>query len=1097
MGCNQSKTKNAKKKAAGDKKKDGSRAGEMMVSEVNRPAPEGEATSRQSDAHPSQAGRNGTEQGSEAQQAAAAQQRPNAESESPETTYDNLQSESEAARQSQERRTDAAASATPPASATGAAAAAAAPEQTEEEGEEKEEEAATGAGADATAVGHRSAEHNSNRSAPAESAPLSPKPAEGEAVADTAADANNNNNIVTTAAHVTVPQEDTSEQSEVDFQILSEEEAPTFHTEPQTPGEEEAKGGEEASARGKSSETATTPNFQFAEEDVLSAPLPPAPVSEAEAVTPMAQETAPEPTPQPHTDRSSASHSRSSAPVLHTAAREEARRQFRLSSLGSEPHQRSLNNSGAGPKRRGLRKMNSASSPPKRKVAQERPPWVDVVTPPIESLEEEPPEQEAAEYHSEDHVLYAAAPPVPPSPKAPAAAAVPHRHVEQIDAEARTPSVHHSERLALERPSELPAPRSAARATPPLEQHQQPIKPTHPKQPRHPAQPVHRIPAAPPSESASEQEPVVPAAAMPMETPRERMAARRRRSSVITAEVIQLAPQQQPQQQPPQQAQDNTDGFSGPRTPRPQRTQAPLPIPPQHLQHLRTPPAAVAAAPPIPHRTVYTDPGPASETEPQHQQRRAAATAMPPPTAYIMDDAGRGPRRLHLDPSAMLAIEASTNALVRAHTPVATGSGTRATHKDPSVMSQRSLPPSTMDSAFYREPGKLLPSHLIDPVFGPTSGSPLVQDGRGPYDSEADAAAAAAPSHGSQAGRSKAGFSAHGSPAQSGIGSGADGYARPAPMNTNGSAVAAAAVTNGGRSGARSSASSRSGALRAAATYTAAKPPPGSSDFGSYRYGDDVDAVGESASYQHMTYSASSNSRGGFEQQYSNPQEPRERSAQPYEPSLTDEVPANAAVLRPGGAQQHPNNTGGAASSHDSRSNAGVGGAAAAFQPSKQSSAVYSKASWSPADEASLHGDDDDDDHAVEYEDEVVSERAKAAYQPRSYAEEHDAAYYNDNGAEEEEKEAEIAAMVLDDDGGAPAVGAAAGSFEEGALEGVAGEDTAGETTTAVAAVPSSEGHMSERAEPEWQLMQPRPEENKSLYQQAKFVAQMRNVTPI
>ncbi|KPA83671.1 hypothetical protein ABB37_01930 [Leptomonas pyrrhocoris] len=848
MGCNNSKTKSAKKKKGENRQRDGTEPGEMMVSEISRPAAPENAPPppQQSDAPSSQVAGETAATGGEAQPA------------------DDHQS------------------AKPPSEAADPAAEAA-------EAAKREEEAAVGQGA---AAGE---EHPSiaNRS-------------------DKAADAS------TTEATVTRgPQQDgTSETSELDFQIVSEE-APTFRTEnPQTPpdgGENEEPERQPPQQRGVGSAAATnsavasTPKGQSAPEEALSTsrrPPPPAAATDAEAVTPVAQDRAPEPTPQPRTERSSAAPShRSSAagtPFLRPAAGNPQRRPSHTSSTAEEePNPRPVG---------GPRKASSGSSPAKmkkRRAFHEHPPWVDIVPPPGEQVGEREPEEEEERYNG-----YARA---PPARRAPAK----RRYIEQIDTDGRTPSEQQ---------------RWAGRA-----------------------------PVGPPSET-SENELIISADAMPNSTPKERVAARRRRNSggPAAGEVIAKPP---PSPQPHTAA--HAEAPSALRTPRsqpaqqqttaPPHTRTPLPVPPQHVQHRRAP----AAAPPIPVRTSYTDPSASAEaTEP----RRALATQMPPPTAYYIDEATGGPRRLSMDPVAMAAIETSTAALIRAHAPAALGSsGDR--NMDPSVMSQRSLPPSTMDAAMYRDPGKVPPSHLIDPMYAPAAVGPFASENHRQYGDVAPPADGAA-------GRSRVASNAPNSASQS---------------------------FNGG------SRRNEAGAAGAAA-HVPTRPPPGSSDYGAHRYGDEVDAVSEDApSSEHRT---------------------------PYE------VPTNAAQQ-----QQQPSGV---------RDGSGYGGAASASasHPSKPSSAMPSKASWSPADGPSLEVEAP----GAEYSEEEVPD-------------------YGAGGG--------------DDD----AAAADAGSAHA--------DDAATVTTTAMTAVPANEGHVVERQDPKWELLQPPQEENKKLYQQAKFVAQMRNVTPI
>lgn len=1018
MGCNQSKTKSAKKKKDEKaKSRNGTEAGEMMVSEVNRPPTAADVPAEQpSDARTSQAAR---EAGSEGQHASAADQ-PNAATQSEETTYDNLQSASEQARLSQGRRS------------AGASAAA------ENDAELKEGEAAAAAAAPSDA--------RYSAADGAQTPPISPHPAENgedeDAAAAAAADNGNDdaNDSDTTPgldatsapagmaaadaepqpASADAPEEgaaaadathhdETSEQSDVDFQVMTEDpathdDAPTFHEELQTPGADAEEAAEEAEQHGAptpSSGAPSTPHFET--EDADAAPSPPFhATSDAEAVTPTAQEQAPEPTPQPRTERSSASHSRSGAPMLHTAAREEKRRQSFLSSMGgSEANTSPM-------ARRGQRKLSQTSSTGQRKARQERPPWVDVVPPPVEQEAEEA-EPHSAYTHEASHAsspMVSAAPP----------------HVEQIDADIGTPSAQRSEQQhqpSSHASQEHSAPRSAVRESPPASAYQ-----TY----RTPSSAADAAPAAaampPPYDTASEEDeeaPVIPEAALPAETPKERMAARRRRNSAAAAEVITAHSAAAP---PPMYATATHEDPSRPRTPRPhrqaQRTQTSVapsaPVPPQHQQLLRPPVVS-----PIPFRAAYTDPSPAAETA-ASTQHRAPTTQMPPPTAYYMDGPNRSPRRLSLDPSVMAAIETSTSALVRAHTPIAPGSSNHSPNGvNRGAAAQRALPPSTLDAAAYRDPGKLPPSHLMDPVYGPAAAG----ESRRLYGGDA---------------------AAGGRPASSG--------GAPGSANGNAGRTPAAVVA-----GPRSAASSRN----APSAPPSRKAAPASRDYGAHRYGDEVDEVEDPHQHQpayRNPYADAVQSRSGFEPLYSAQQGPRGGSAQPYEPSLTDEAPANAAVLR-AGAQ--------ASSSHGGRSNGGAAGGAA--PSSKPSSAM-----WSPADGPSLQGDDEEEE-------------------PNHYeeAEEQDGAYA-DPAEDEPSGEPEAYEEGDDDD------------YEQEGGDGDAADgdapppppedaDYAGET--AVAAVPGNDGYVVERQEPEWQLLNPPPEENKNLYQQAKFVAQMRNVTPI
>lgn len=1108
MGCNQCKAAQVKKRKKEEERKK-ERAEEANDAEVSASHPSAQAAGtspRQTDAHTSQA----------AQVTDGEHPQANADSQSEETTYDHLQSESERAKGSQERQSD---NANPPAEGDNAPA----PADTEL----KEEEAAAGTAAPAGEAGEHtpatdraasmadahSAEEGETAAAAAEEE-KSTTPAEKSGASSTRATAADNAQSTTVAPAAL--QEDTATQSEIDFEAVTEEheapptshdDVPTFHEEPQPSSAKE-----EEEVHIKTLDSQSTPNFQSDKEEeevgaAVPAPLPPT-TSDAEAVTPMAQDRAPEPTPQQpaYTDHSSASHSRTGAPFLHTTARSEQRRLSQPSFTAPEQNSRRA----TAAERRGLRKTSNGNSLPtkKKKSLQERPPWADVITPPVEPLEEER-ERNGVVANAENHDLYTGVSPALPSSNAPA----PHRHVEQIDAEGCTPSVQRSDRLASGQVSrDQSVPRLAARQTPPQE-YQKPQQYTQQQQQQQQQYSIERLDRSPaaPSFEPSEQQSVIPAAAMPMNTPKERVAARRRRSSATStsasAELIHRPP-------PPSAHLGNgavTAVAPGLHTPRPQRITQPPPrsIPLQHVQQVRT----AAAAPLIPFRTAYTDPSPAAEASGQH---RVPTTQMPPPTAYYMDDVTRGPRRLSFDPAAMAAIETSTAALVRAHTPVASGS---ARYKDPSIMSQRSLPLSTMDAAAYREPGKLPPSHLVDPVYGPASAYASSQEGRSPYGEQL-----APPSNGGAAsvsaggGRSKAGSSVPGSTAQSFSGNVKQSQAKGGSAPSSAASAGAAAPRQVGRS----TASSRSGVPGAAAPYASVKAPPGSGDFGVNRYGDEIDAVSESASsYLNVLYpqsydARSSNSRTRYEPHYSNPQEPREPSAhsyEPYEPSLTDEVPTNMAVLRPDvGRNINAVKTAvgaGASSSAGAPSNRAAGAAATASQPSKLSSAVHSKASWSPADGPSLN--DNDAGNNAEYDE--IDEQQQQQQQHHSGYEDGAAAYQSNSYVEaqdvegEEEEEGKEEAYANDDHDAEDA----AGAYEEeeeasDAAQPQHGANTVETTTTrtvatttvTVATAPSVEGQVAERQEPEWQLLQPPPqEENKNLYQQAKFVAQMRNVTTI
>ncbi|KPI86918.1 hypothetical protein ABL78_4011 [Leptomonas seymouri] len=745
-------------------------------------------------------------------------------------------------------------------------------------------------------------------------------PRQGE---DEAADTSNQD-VAATRAPL---QDGTSEQSDVDFQVLSEE-PPTFYTEPQTPqgdGEGEQHG---QSASARISQPTSSPDLQAAEDGALQAPLTPpaaaAAAGGAESTTPTAQEGVPEPMPQSRTEGSSAtpSHRSSSAgaPFLHTAAREEQRRQSRVSSMadGLRPLQ-------AGSRGGGSRRTSQSGSPSK-KSAQERPPWVDVMIPPVEHVE--------GKGQMEEYGEYAMAPPSS------------HRYVEQIDAEGR----------AL---------------------------------------------AAPPSE-ASEYEQAFPEAAMPASTPMERVAARRRRFGGAAAGGVQVPP--------PQIHAVTQTNFLVP--------------------WMHAPPAALL----IPHRAAFTDPNPKTEEQGHH---RVPATQMPPPTAYYVDEASGGPRRLHLDPATIIAIEASTRSLVRAHTPVATGSSGDH-NRNPSMMSQRSLPLSTMDAAMYRRPGKLPPSHLLDPVYGSVGVSQSIPESHHPYGevTPPSISAAAWPNGDSSSlGR--------------------------ALQNVNGSSkrnppTDAAAAS---RADAPLSVSGRSSASRSTPRLTS-KAPPSSSDYGAPRYGD-VDAANINASsYRQPPYEVTSNSRAGLHSQYSNPHDPHKRSDLPSEPSAAG-ASANAAGMRRG---MH-----GSSSQHDRSNEYGVG-VASASHPSKQSSVIHSTASWSPAEGASLRGDECEAEYGVD-----DGEAAEDAYQPSSHAQAEGVEEYDDAAA------------------------AATGVYNEHTGDEVPsrGEEQPTPTMTAVAAVPANGGHVVERESPEWQLLQPSPDGNRNLYQQAVFVAQMRKLTPI
>ncbi|KAK7201467.1 hypothetical protein NESM_000209700 [Novymonas esmeraldas] len=191
------------------------------------------------------------------------------------------------------------------------------------------------------------------------------------------------------------------------------------------------------------------------------------------------------------------------------------------------------------------------------------------------------------------------------------------------------------------------------------------------------------------SAAASSEAPVMHEAVMPVGTPSERVAARRRRAD-LDRDVY--------TQPPAVELVRYRDSLGTIRTPRSQPPSLPA------SQPRRRGPAVS-----IPLRRGYTDPTPGAAAH----EYRPTTTYLPPPTAFNKEAAGGAPPRLSLHPGVIAAIEASTTALVQAHRlpPHPAASGPVAGR----------LPASAADVAAYRDAVPLPPSHLCDGVYTATS----------------------------------------------------------------------------------------------------------------------------------------------------------------------------------------------------------------------------------------------------------------------------------------------------------------------------------------------------------------------------------------
>ncbi|TPP54843.1 hypothetical protein CGC21_24250 [Leishmania donovani] len=259
---------------------------------------------------------------------------------------------------------------------------------------------------------------------------------------------------------------------------------------------------------------------------------------------------------------------------------------------------------------------------------------------------------------------------------------------------------------------------------------------------------------------------------------------------------------------------------------------------------------------PIPYRRGYTNPNPGAAPH----KHRISTTYMPPPTAYVMGAAGGAPPRLLFDASTLATIEASTTRLIEAHTLRLAGAhngaaamitGNGRANGAPVSAPQRFVAPLMSVPLASRLPT----SNLSDPV-------PSL------------AASAAGVSAGASAPPSTTAGSSYSRGSQK------PKLAMPAPRAQQQQRFPAA--LHAAEQSSEQHTSNRAGMPAQAAVNQTA------------RYDDDgVDAPSADVSYGAVQ------EPGVHEQQYCNTLEPREDSVTTYEPSTTDEVPTNAAVLLP------------------------------------------------------------------------------------------------------------------------------------------------------------------------------------------------------
>ncbi|KAG5486722.1 hypothetical protein LSCM1_07976 [Leishmania martiniquensis] len=266
---------------------------------------------------------------------------------------------------------------------------------------------------------------------------------------------------------------------------------------------------------------------------------------------------------------------------------------------------------------------------------------------------------------------------------------------------------------------------------------------------------------------------------------------------------------------------------------------------------------------PIPYRQGYTNPAPDAGP----LTCRPLATYLPPPTAYVIGAAGSAPPRLLLNPSAFAAIEASTAELLESHTLRLAGAHAGAAaltghdreSEASASISRRSaapwmtaplaerLPTSKVGSSVYQEPLKMPPPQLYGPAYDPAAALPSpAADSSHSRSSQPPRRAAPATQVQQQQQRYPADLSS-GQPSE---------YHTPSQSSVRVRAAATGKGKNGG--------------------------------FGA----DPAGVGGMHDAEQELDV---------YEQQYGNAQEPREDSVATYEPSTTDDVPTNAAVLLPAG----------------------------------------------------------------------------------------------------------------------------------------------------------------------------------------------------
>lgn len=756
--------------------------------------------------------------------------------------------------------------------------------------------------------------------------------------------------LTTAAAPGTAPAEETSQGSDVHFEVLDTDEdaAVTEHEEWPAVGEEEE-------------EEPQKPQPLQGSTGAPRAPPPPN-LTDAEALTPMAMETAPVPTPV----RSAAGGGKargSAAPSSNTSF-----------------HGPKQQPAGAGPRRPTSRKPSVAGSSvsagayassrrpscrPTKKQEQrlhQRPPWQSIVS----------------ELDEDEDYEYGHSPAA--RPRLPGAAAAPTTNT---------------------RP---PPPGSQRSAT--SEEYYRVMAPAHPA----------TAAAAPPSLSTSSTELVVHEAELPASTPTERIAARRWRAgmgqtAVADPPAMELAVH-------PRSSRGASTNTSHPRQRRASRQ--------------------VAVLPPIPYRQGYTDPSPGAAPH----AHRPATTYMPPPTAFAMRSSadGSASARPVLDPKVFVAaIEASTTGLIQAHNPRVTAPTAAAApaphaHHDGSMAPSLSaslasrLPVAGADATVYREPVKLAPSHLCDPVYSAEASVLAGSAAAAPAGNGSVSASASTYSRSSQQARPQTvSVPAQPQPPQP---QRQAVYASPSQQSQRSAPASRAAAPASTAASSYKAPTASDTRPRAAVRQRAPAPSAG--------YGDDVDAVSVDAS----SYRSAQEVGSGYEQVYSSAQEPRERSAVTYEPSVTDEAPpTSASMLQANAASRN-----------------GVAATNVAAR-AKENAAR----------------DEDSYDGYAEDEQQQQQHQREPSWSAAEGEDEYDA-YDDDGKVQAPSAEPEEAAASANGD---------------------AENEPATATATALTAMPSSDGHVVEHKDPEWQLLQPPPAENRRLLNQAKFVAQMRNVTPI